>query len=130
MALYKKMNISYFEKTIQKVKDRTNVEFIPHSEYVGIKRRQSKLGFKGIVSHYSEFSVYEYKGSIVVDKPMKLGFSVLELSKLVMHEFYFDKFLAYWGNNVQLYNKDTDSYILSIKTENLIKKLGIFQRQL
>ena len=46
---------------MENVRHRTNLEFIPYSEYVRKIERQSDISFKGIVNHYPEFSVYEYK---------------------------------------------------------------------
>ena len=86
--LNKLMNNVFFGKTMENVRDRTNLEFIPHTNIDQIIKRQSKLSFKGIVNHYSEFSVYKFdKEKTVFDKPIYLGFSVLELSKLLMYEF-------------------------------------------
>ena len=80
------------------------------------------------MDHYPEFSVYEYnKGSKVLDKPLYLGLSVSQLSKVLMYECYHDEVLAHWGKQVQLHHLDTDSIILSIKTENLIKDLEYFK---
>ena len=42
-----------------------------------------------------------------MDKPIYLGFSVLELSKLQMYETYYDKLEPYYG-------KEIFNYILSI----------------
>ena len=59
---------------MENVRDRTNLEFLSHSEIDQIIKRQSKLSFKGIVNHYSEFSVYNYdKEKTVFDKPIYLG---------------------------------------------------------
>ena len=38
---------------MENVRDRSILEFIPHSEYDRIVKRQSNLSFKGIVNHYS-----------------------------------------------------------------------------
>ena len=97
--LYKLMNNAFFGKTMENLRDRTNLEFIDHSQIDQIIKRQSKLSFKGIVDHYSTFSVYKYeKEKTVFDKPIYLGFTVLELSKLLMYEFYYNK-LQHIGNN-------------------------------
>ena len=59
-----------------------------------------------------------------MDKPIYLGFAVLETSTLFMYESYYDKLKPYFGpENIQLYYMDTDSFVLSMKTENVIKVL-------
>ena len=82
------MNNAFFGKTIENVRDGTNLEFIDHSQIYQLIKRQSKLSFKGIIYHYSKFSVYKFdKEKTVFDKPIYLGFSVLELNQLLMYEF-------------------------------------------
>ena len=66
-----------------------------------------------------------------MDKPVCLGFARLELSKLHMYETYSDILQPYFGlGNIQLHYMDCDSFLLSLKTENLFKYLrsleGIF----
>ena len=59
-----------------------------------------------------------------MDKPIYLGFAILELSKLHMYETYYDILQPYFGQeNLQLHYMDCDSFILSIKSENIIKDL-------
>ena len=59
-----------------------------------------------------------------MDKPIYLGFSVLELSKLLMYETYYDKLQPYFGlKNLQLHYMDTDSFVLSVKIKDIIKDL-------
>ena len=117
--LYKLMNNAFFGKTMENVRDRTNLEFIDHSQIDQIIKRQSKLSFKGIVDHYSKFSVYKFdEEKTVFDKPIYLGFTVLELSKLLMYEFYYNKSQPYWKQSIQLHYTDTDSFILSFDTNH------------
>ena len=87
--LYKLMNNAFFGKILKSVRDRVNLEFIDDSQIQQIIKRQSKLSFKGIVDWYSVFSLYKFdKEKTVHDKPIYLGFTVLELSKLPMYEFF------------------------------------------
>ena len=111
---------------MENVRDRVNLEFIDHSQIQQIIKRQSKLSFKGIVDWYSVFSVYTFDNEkTVFDKPIYLGFSVLELRKLLMYEFYYNTLEPHWQNKVQLHYMDTDSFVLSFDTllENLIEFL-------
>ena len=59
-----------------------------------------------------------------MDKGIYLGLDVLELSKLHMYETYYDKLQPYFGQeNNQLYYIDTDAFVLSVNTEDIIKDL-------
>ena len=59
-----------------------------------------------------------------MDKPIFLGFSVLDLSKLLMYETYYDKLRPYFKQeNIQLHYMDTDSFVLSVNTKDIIKDL-------
>ena len=59
-----------------------------------------------------------------MDKPIYLGFSVLELSKLLMYETYYDKLQPCFGQeNIHLHYMDTDSFVLSVNTIDIIKDL-------
>ena len=59
-----------------------------------------------------------------MDKPIHLGFSVLELSKLLMYETYYDELQPYFGQeNLHLLYMDTDGSVFSINTKDIIKDL-------
>ena len=106
---------------MESLRDRVNPEFIDHSQIQQIKQRQSKLSFKGIVDWYSVFSVFVNEKT-VFEKPIYLGFIVLELNKLPMYEFFHKTSEPHWQNQVQLHYMVTDSFFLS-QLENLIEFL-------
>ena len=59
-----------------------------------------------------------------MDKPIYLGFAILEFSKLHMYETYYDKLQPYFEQEIlQLHYMVCDSFVLSIKSENIIKDL-------
>ena len=127
--LYKLANNSYYGKTIENIRERINLDFIPKDNTKEIINRQSKLSFKGIMMKLNEINVYKFnKECIEFSKPIYLGYTVLELSKLIMYEFYYDKFQPYWcENNLTGLYFDTDSMILAIKTPDLEKDLFYFK---
>ena len=61
---------------------------------------------------------------MLMDKPIYLGFTVLELSKLLTYETYFDILQPYFGQeNIQCHYVDTDAFVLSLNTKDIIKDL-------
>ena len=59
------------------------------------------------------------KPHIFMIKPVYLGLSILELSKIVMYEFWCDYLKSNSGKIAKLCSTDTDSFIVYIKTEDI-----------
>lgn len=57
------------------------------------------------------------------DKSIYIGFSVLELSKSVIYEFYYDYIKNKYGENAILLYTDTDSLVIYVKTENFYQDM-------
>ena len=69
------------------------------------------------------------KTKVVMNKPVYLGQAILDLSKIVMHEFHYDymkkKYARSTGNDkLTLCYMDTDSLIYDIKTEDFCKDIA------
>ena len=127
--LFKLLNNSLYGKFIENVRNHVNVDPIAKSDYESIIKRQSKLSFDGLLQSYNTFNVYKFKKSkITFKKPIYLGFSILELSKLLMYQFYYDKLKMYFNNNIMLCYMDTDSFVLKIKTNDIEKDLEHFKQ--
>lgn len=60
---------------------------------------------------------------ITQNKPIYVGFSVLELSKITMYEFHYDRIVKKYGSDARLLYTDTDSFIYSIQTFDLYKDM-------
>ena len=61
-------------------------------------KQQSKLTFKGNHETYKNYDNYTFKqNEVLIDKPICLGFSVLELSKLLMYETHYDELQPCFG---------------------------------
>lgn len=66
----------------------------------------------------------QHQTTLCLNKPMYLGFSVLDLSKIVMYEFYYDVICPTFNNNCGILYTDTDSFILELFCKNLDEKLN------
>ena len=53
-----------------------------------------------------------------MNKPVYLGFLILEISKILMYEVWYDFIKTKYQINAKLCYMDTDSFIIHIKTEN------------
>ena len=122
---YKLLNNAFYGKTMENVRNRLKIKPIKKDDYKEIVKQQSKLTFNGIHKTYENCIIYTFKqNEVLMDKPIYLGFTVLELSKLLMYETYYDKSQPYFGQeNIQLHYMDTDSFILSVNTKDIIKDL-------
>ena len=124
------MNKSLYGKTIENIKKRLNLDLIEKSDTHRILKRQSKLSFDDRIAEYEKFILYSFnKESIKFTKPIYVGFSVLELSKVLMYEWYYDKMQPYLGeDNLEIQYLGTDSFIFSFKPiKSLIEDLKHFK---
>ena len=59
-----------------------------------------------------------------MDKPSYMEFAVLEISRLLWYETYYEKLQPYLGlENLQLHYMDCDSFVSSIRILNIINEL-------
>ena len=58
-----------------------------------------------------------------MNKPVYLGLSILEISKIAMYEFCYDYVEPKYGEKAKLCYMDTDSFIVYIKTRHLRRHL-------
>ena len=64
------------------------------------------------------------KTKVKMNKPIYLGLSVLEISKILMSEFWYDYMKPKYGHNVKLSYMDTDSFIMTIKTNDFYEDIA------
>ena len=72
-----------------------------------------------------DFSIIEMKKTNVkMNKPIYLELSILEISKILMYEFWYDYMKPKYNDNVRLCYMDTDSFIMNIKTNDFYKDIS------
>ena len=64
--------------------------------------------------------IHEIKWVLILNKPMFIGFSILDLSKWKMYDFHYNFIKTNF--NAQLLFTDTDSLTYEIKSENVYEE--------
>ena len=59
-----------------------------------------------------------------MNKPVSLGLSKSELSKIVMHDFWYDYVKPKYGEKAKICYMDTGSFIVYVKTEDIYSDIG------
>ena len=64
------------------------------------------------------------KVKVKMSKPIYLGLSILDISKITMYEFWYDFIKSKYGSNAKLCYMDTYSFIINVKTEDFYKDIS------
>ena len=83
------------------------------------------LTFSGIHKSYTNYDSYTFKQiEVLMNKPIHLGFTISELSKLIKYETYYDKLQPFFKHEKKkLQYMDTDSFVLKVNTKDIIKDI-------
>ena len=63
------------------------------------------------------------KTKMLMNKPVYLGLSILELSKILINELLYKYVISKYDEKTKLCYMDTDSYIVYIKTDDIYKEM-------
>ena len=121
--LFKLMNNSVFGKTMENIRKHRDIKLVTTD------KKRSKLVSEPnyhTISYISEdLSIIEMnKTKVKMNKSIYLGLSVLEISKLLMYEVWYNYMKPKYGNNVKLCYMDADSFIMNAKTEDFYKDIA------
>ena len=59
-----------------------------------------------------------------MNKPIYLGQAILDISKTLMYEFWYDYIKPKYEDKARLCYMDTDSFVINIKTEDFYKDIA------
>ena len=121
--LFKLMNNSVFEKTIENIRKHRDIKLVTTDK----KRKKlvSEPNYHTINLISEDLSMFEMKKTKVkMNKPIYLGLSILEISKTLMYEFWYDYMKPKYNNDVKLCYMDTDSFIMNIKINDFYKDIA------
>ena len=63
------------------------------------------------------------KTKVKMNKPIYLGMSMLDISKTLMYEFWYDYIKPKFGDRAKLCYMDTDNFVIYIKLKIFMKTL-------
>ena len=117
---YKLMNNAVFGKTMENMRKHRDIKLVTTD------KKKSKLvsepNYHTINLISEDLSIIGMKKTKVkMNKAIYLGLSILEISKILMYEFWYDYMKPKYDNNIKLCYMDTDSFIIDIKTNDFYK---------
>ena len=120
---FKLMNNSVFRKTMENVRNHRDIKLVTTDE------KRNKLVSEPnyhTTKHFSEnlLAIEMKKTKVKMNKPVYLGMSILDISKTLMYEFWYDYIGPKYGDKAKLCYTDTDSFIINIKTEDFFEDIS------
>ena len=120
---FKLMNNSVFGKTMENIRNRVNVKLVNTGEQ--FKKLTAKPNYESRkIFNENLISVHMKKTSLTMNKPVYLGMSILDLSKIIMFDFHYQYIKPKYGNKAKLLFTDTDSFLYEIQTEDFYKDIS------
>ena len=117
------MNNAAFGKTMENVRKHRDIKLVTTDK--SRNRLVSEPNYHTTKWFLENLLAIEMKKTkIKMNKPIYLGLSILEISKTLMYEFWYDYMKPKHGDNVKLCYMDTDSFIMHIKTEDFYKDIA------
>ena len=120
---FKLVNNAVSGKTMENIRKHRDIKLVTTD-----KKRSKLVSEPNYHTMYyisEDLSIIEMnKTKVKMNKPIYLGLSILEISRLLMYEFWYDYMKPKYGNNLKLCYMDTDSFIRNIKTEHFYQDIA------
>ena len=120
---FKLMNNAVFGKTMENVRKHRDIKLVKTDH----KRNNlvSEPNYHTMKLISENLSIIEMKKvKVKMNKSIYLGLSILEISKIIMYEFWYDYMKKKYGDMVKLCCMDTESLIMNIKTKDFCKDIA------
>ena len=116
---FKLMINSVYGKTMENLRKRINVRLVNNEkDFLKYTSRPTHITHKIFGKNYA--AIHEIKPVLTLNKPIYVGFTVLELSKWLMYDFHY----SFINNNLdsKLLFTDTDILTYEIKSEDVYEE--------
>ena len=113
---------SVYRKAMENLRKRINVRLINSvQDFLKYASKPTYITHKFFAKDYA--AAHEIKPVLMLNKPIYVGFTVLDLSKWRMYDFHYN--FAIKNFDAELFFTDTDSLTYEIKSENVYE--GFFK---
>ena len=113
---FKLMNNSVFGKTMENVRNHRDIKLVTSD------KRRSILASEP--NYHSSKCISKDLMIIEMNKPIYLCQVILDISKTLIYEFWYDYIKPKYGDKARLCYADTDSFVMYIKTEDFSKDIA------
>ena len=118
------MNNAVFGKTMENVGKHRNIKLVKTDK----KRNKlvSEPNFHTMKLIDDNLAILEMKKvKVKMNKPIYLGLSILDTSKITVYEFWYDYVKNKYDSRANLCYMDTDSFVIDIKTKDFYKDIAM-----
>ena len=110
---------SVYGKTMENLRKRINVRLVNNEkDFLKYTSRPTYITHKIFGKDYA--AIHEIKPVLILNKPIYVGFAVLDLSKWKMYDFHYNFIKKNF--DAELFFTDTDSFTYEIKSENVYEE--------
>jgi hypothetical protein len=120
--LFKLFNNAIFGKTMENVEKRIDVRLI-NDENTFMKHVCKPYYKSSKIFSNNLCAIHLNKTEVIYDKPIGVGYTILELSKHHMYDFHYNVMKKKYNENLKLLFTDTDSLCYRIKTKDLYEDM-------
>ena len=118
--IFKFMINSVYSKTIENLRKRINVRLVNNEkDSLKYSSRTTHITHKIFDKNYA--AIHEIQPFLTLNKPVYVGFTVLELSKWLMYDFHFNFIKKHFG--AELLFTDTDHLTYEVKSEDFYEEV-------
>ncbi|KAL9953875.1 hypothetical protein ACROYT_G041348 [Oculina patagonica] len=121
---YKLMNNSVFGKTMENLRNRVDIKIARSDETNKIRKLvASPLYSRHVLFSNDLVGIDMRKSRLFLNKPVYTGMTILDVSKILMYDFFYNEMKMEYGQRCELLYTDTDSLLLEIETEDIYEDI-------
>ena len=107
---------------MENLRNRRKINLVTTKER--LKKIAVKPSFKSFtIFHKDLVAVERTITELTLNRPIYVGFSVLDISKILMYDWHYNHVKQHYPDSSRLLFTDTDSLVYSIKTEDLYEDM-------